>query len=412
MRLTRRSLLASIGAAGIVGVPARASAGATKVVLVVSAGGWDPTFSVDPKPHLVDGGPYPDLVAWDDADREVLVDYGPIRVTTNAARRPQAKAFFDAWAAHTTVVNGLWTGSLGHWQAMDQILTGTGAAEAPDMGVILGSQLGEGLPLAQMDLTGLSRFGPLAAQCARSGVRGQLAGLLDPAVRFDGPEGARPDWALTDADREAIARFRAARPARPSWSAARAERDDALARAAELRAHADDIVAALPAGRRSQFADQIPFAVELLASDTCASVAIGTGFSWDCHGDGARQHGAWNGTFGGLSLLCEQLSAAGLFERTLVVALSELGRAPLRNSSGGTDHWPYTSAIVIRGSASGPRLLGGTDERSVGLAVDPDTGAVDAGGEVLYYAPFAAGVIAAAGGDPAPWLPGITPLGV
>jgi uncharacterized protein (DUF1501 family) len=409
---TRRSLLASLAAGGVLGLPARAAQPATKLVLVVSAGGWDPTFSVDPKPDRTAGGPYPDLDLSDPLDRELILAYGPIQVTTNAARRPLARSFFDTWAANTTVINGLWSGSLGHWQAMDQILTGTGVPDAPDIGVIVGSQLGRELPLAQVDLAGVSRFGPLASQTARSGVRGQLAGLLDPAVRFDTPDGPRPDFALTEADRDALAAFHAARtpPARPLWEAARAERADALARAAQLRERAETILAALPAGRRAAFVDQIPFAVELLASDTCAAVAVGTEFAWDTHGDASRQHGAWNGTFGGLAALCEQLSAAGLFERTLIVAVSELGRTPTRNVLGGTDHWPYTSALVIGGAVRGPKLLGATDADSVGLGVTLETGAVQADGELLSYAQLAAGVIEAAGADPEPWLPAVTPL--
>ncbi|MEZ4238413.1 MAG: hypothetical protein R3F59_20135, partial [Myxococcota bacterium] len=89
MGLSRRSLLAGLGAlpvAGAVGF-ASASAAPVRLVLVVAQGGWDPTFTVDPKPDWRVGGPYPDLDPGDPDDRETIVRYGEIDVSSNPARR-------------------------------------------------------------------------------------------------------------------------------------------------------------------------------------------------------------------------------------------------------------------------------------------------------------------------------------
>jgi uncharacterized protein (DUF1501 family) len=405
--LSRRSLLGVLASAAALGGTARGDVPAKRLVLVVSSGGWDPSFSVDPKPHVTDGGPYPDLDPTDPDDVEELVDYGTIRVSCNEARRPEIRRFFDAWADRTVVVNGLWTGSLSHWTAMDRVLTGSDGPGAPDVAAIAGSAHAADAPLGTIDLAGLSRFGDLAPSCARAGVRGQLHALLDPSVRIASPTGPRPSWHPTDADRAAISAFLDARGGRPSGSAAWAERDEARRRADALRAAAD-AVEQLPFGRRVDFADQVPYAVDLLASDVCRAVVVGTGFSWDTHGDASRQQGAWNGTFGGLSALASGLADAGLLDETLVVAVSELGRSPSRNEDGGTGHWPYTSALVLGGGVVGARQLGGTDDASVGLGVDLATGGP--GRDPLSTGAFAAGILAALGLDPEDHLPGTIPL--
>jgi hypothetical protein len=69
-----------------------------------------------------------------------------------------------------------------------------------------------------------------------------------------------------------------------------------------------------------------------------------------------------------LDLLADAPGETGgsLLDETLVLSLSEMGRAPVINGSGGKDHWPYTSALLVGGGLSGGRVLGGTDESQVG----------------------------------------------
>lgn len=409
MGWSRRSVLASLAGLGVVGLSARGAAPARRLVVVVSSGGWDPSFTVDPKPHVTAGGPYPDLDPDDPLDLESLGSWGEITVSLNAARRPAVTRFFDTWADRALVVNGLWTGSLSHWTAMDRLLTGTDAAGAPDFAVIAGAEAGGSAALAALDLSGLSRLGPYAPRCARVGVRAQLDALLDPSIRLDAPDGRRPEWQPTGADRAAIRAFLEARGGRraPEWE----DRLQAMDAADRVRALAPDLVGQLPYGRRSGFADQVPYAVQLLATDTCNAVVMGTGLQWDTHADAGRQHESWNGTFAGLGELASALDLAGLLSDTVVVALSELGRTPERNAQGGTGHWPYTSAIVFGGAIDGRRVLGGTDDRSIGLGVDRTSGRPRSGAPLLDTGTFAAGLLTSLGVDPQRWLPGIEPLG-
>jgi hypothetical protein len=128
---------------------------------------------------------------------------------------------------------------------------------------------------------------------------------------------------------------------------------------------------------------------------------LSTGQHWDTHADHTRQHDSWNHTFLGLGDLATGLAEQGMLDRTLVFVVSELGRTPLRNVHGGTDHFPYTSALVFGANVAGGARVGGTDEGLVGLPVE---------GDLLRYDRLAAGVLAAVGLDPAEVLPGVVPV--
>lgn len=414
MRLSRRSMLTGIGACGLVGLRARAETPPQHLVLVVAQGGWDPTFTIDPKPQFVNGGPYVDLGV---DEVEVVGSYGDVQVSLNPTRRPSVGRFFERFGDRTAVVNGLWVGSLSHWQGMLQVLTGTVQESSPDVASIAGGVLGTRLPLGTVDLAGVARFGPFSPVCARSGVRGQLTGLLAPSSRFDTPAGPRPAWSPTDADQDAIRgfleeRMDAALPFRstePGWLGTVADRRTALDRAAQLRALGPELVAGLEVGRRTLLRTQIPFAVDLLANGTCQAVVLGTGFPWDTHADAGRQHGFWDATFAGLYQLGDELEAAGLLDRTLVAVVSELGRTPTRNDEDGTDHWTYTSAVVYGSSVIGGTRIGGTDAGLIGMGTNPATGRPDPAFGPVSYGSFAAGLLEGIGVDPKPWI-GAQPL--
>lgn len=401
---SRRAVLGSLGAAGLLGLRAQAETPPVKLVVVVAAGGWDPTFTIDPRPAFTDGGPYPDLDRRDPYDVEEIADYGEIRLSDNRRRRPNVGLFFDRFADRTAVVNGVWTGSLSHWQAMVQLLTGTPSEQTPDVAAIAGATLGLGGDvIASLDLGGVARFGDLAPWCARAGVGGQLGKLL---ATGDG-------WSPSDPDRDAIRQYldaRAASDADPLRGVAALERGVALDRLAAVRARAATLTEALPVTVRNTFGDSVPFIAAALREGLCHAVVANTEVPWDTHADSGRQHRNWDTTFQGLGDLCVLLSEDGLLDRTLIVVLSELGRSPRRNRDDGTDHWTYTSAVLVGAGVAGRRRIAGTGPDLLGVGVDLDTGLPNASTAPIGYASFAAGVLDALGVDPGPWLPGVRPL--
>lgn len=404
--MRRRDLLAGMLASSagcrVLPLEARAATGAPHLIVVHADGGWDPTFALDPKPGLALGGPWPDMDPEDPDDVEQIESWGEIRALCNDVRRPYVRRFFDHWAHRTTVIPGLWVGTLSHWEGKDRVLAGTGIDGSPDVTAIVGGTLGAG-PIGAVDLSGVGRPGPFASAVARAGVRGQLRALLDPTSRFPRADGGgRPQPGLEDADWDAIESWRRARSAGARDPAA--ERADALWRDRGL------LLDALPLGRRNGLADDLELAATLIEAGTCHAVLVSTSSNFDTHADASQQHGSWNELLGGLGILARRLDDRGLLDRTLVLVVSELGRSPERNEDGGTHHWPYTAALLFGADVAGHRSLGGTDDRLVGVACDQGTGRPSASGEPLRYDALIGGVLEAVGIDPAVWLPGVRPL--
>jgi hypothetical protein len=407
---TRRALLGGALAGGVLalgGLGARAQAPAKRLLVIVANGGWDPTFVFDPKsdPRV---GPNVDPDPDDPDDRESVTRFGPFSIATNPVRRPSVTSFFAHHAQRVTVINGLWGGTLSHNDGMLRLLTGGLDESAPDLVAIAGARLGAGYAVPALDVAGVGRPGPYAATTGRIGVRGQLTGLIAPELRYPMPDGSpRPDPALDPEDWDGIAAFRAARLARAPGGAVPG-RDEALERADALAAHAAELRLALPAGRRRTLEDDLRVATSLFEEGVCHSALVSSGESWDTHAEAWRQHESFDRVFRALDRLIPELERRGLLDSVQVAVVSEMGRTPLRNLEDGTDHWPYTSALLFGGDTAGGRLLGGTDDDVFGLPCDPSTGRVTSSGEPLRFSSFVAGLLAGVGVDDA--LPGVEPL--
>ena len=103
------------------------------------------------------------------------------------------------------------------------------------------------------------------------------------------------------------------------------------------------------------------------------------------------------------------MTEAGLFAKTTVAVISEMGRTPKLNQSNGKDHWPVTSAMLIGPKVRGGRVYGGTDENQLAMTVDMATGQPGAGANITS-ANFVAGTLQMLGVDPALHLPNTVPL--
>ena len=99
-----------------------------------------------------------------------------------------------------------------------------------------------------------------------------------------------------------------------------------------------------------------------------------------------------------------------MIDDTVVLVVSEMGRTPKLNATGGKDHWPVTSAMLIGGGLPGGRVLGGTDDALYGRRVSLQTGALDDGGVQIQYGNFAAGLLEAVGVDATTYLPDAEPF--
>ena len=400
---TRRSLLQGAGALGLLGAAlghrsARA-AGPRRLVIWWSGGGWDTSYVFDPhfETSVLDRDP--------DSDRAT---YGDLTVA-EAGDRPQVKAFFDAWAERAVVVNGLAVGSISHDACARLTLTGR-RAEAPDLGAMLASGASLGRPLPYVALSG-PRF------------PGELGGTLTHvgALALGTLRGEQPEGAAYSADRESLIREYLRQEIQrvdPDAQRPRLQRhQDALTRLDTLDLYADRL--SLPENPTDD--ERVGLGLTLLQLDLCGALMIEAPLPersrWDSHqGNDLNQTDCYERGFGALHELVQALEdtpdAQGgtLLDSTLVLAMSEMGRTPLMNQTGGKDHWPTTSLLMIGGGVSGGRTLGATTETLGPATIDLSSGEPSASGERLSPPALLAGVLSAFDVDPEPYLPGVTPF--
>ncbi|MEO0321316.1 MAG: DUF1501 domain-containing protein [Myxococcota bacterium] len=387
---------------------ARADVGGTeraprRLVLVYARGGWDTTYSIDPKPDVatIDGAP------------GVVRRFADLEVHT-APSRPSVGRFFERWGEQTAVVHGIEVRSFVHRDCEKRVLTGTPRDDAPDVGALTASCLGADRPIPYLVLGSTARAGDLESLTGRVGLTNQLLALADPAQAYPDFMGA-PNVVPTSAEEALLAGFRAEREA--SFGAAAARRT-ATRRAEELRAargRADQLrqfIGEAGFGERALVADpaaQLEVGIEALRRDFSQAVMVEIG-SFDTHENNALQNNLHELLFASLDGLMGGLEDAGLSDETMVVVVSEMGRTPLLNPSGGKDHWPVASAMIVGAGVRGGRTFGRTTSDFKSVRLDLETGEESAAGARIQTANFAAGVLEAAGVNAATAFPGAVPL--
>ena len=90
--------------------------------------------------------------------------------------------------------------------------------------------------------------------------------------------------------------------------------------------------------------------------------------------------------------------------------MSEMGRTPKYNDTGGRDHWPYTSAMLIGNAIEGGRALGAYTENFSGVGFDPATGVLMPDAIGVSSADFGATLLAMADIEPGSVLPHARPF--
>ncbi len=417
--ISRRGLLlggaATLGAGMLAGRrPARANgAGAPKrLILVMASGGWDTTATLDPKPGLATIDPLPGTIQ----------QFEGLPVYTDGTR-PMVTAFFEAHASLCTVVNGIQVQSLNHPDCAKRMLTGTPSDTNGDVGAIAAHALGRELPAPYLVLGQTSFSGPYASISARAGTANQLGTLLDPAAAFPlgDPPSFEPRLPL-DAEEQALIR---------DHVRVRAEREQAQrGQVGNNQARLRDFVESLDRGdalaATADFGDfgytgdlafQAQLALDALEQGLSHTAQLEMG-NWDTHDNNLQQIAQAEAFYAGLTALVDQLIArpglrtgTSMLDDTVVAVVSEMGRTPKLNATGGKDHWPVTSAMIIGGGLPGGRVLGGTDDALYGRTVNLDDGSlIDGDGVQIQYGNFAAGLLEAVGVDPAEYLPAEEPF--
>ena len=421
MKINRRTFLTGAAAGtALASLPliARGGGSTKKLVLVFASGGWDVSYGFDPKlgSSNIDG---PETETDPGAAAEEVATWGTdLKFMVNDVKRPSVRLFFDNWWQQAAVVNGLWVGSIAHPACAVRMLTGTRTETSADLAAISGFALGrDDKTVPYMDIGGRAFMGDLAAYCGRAGFRNQLKALLQPDLSLPSPQGSGIEYPLMQIqpnEADLINSFLAARAEQklaeridPADAAQVANYFEATARGQALAEDGADFAESLEFGTSLSLSAQADAAVGLLSSGLCQTVSLDSRQVWDTHDDNSDQHNAYEGLFAGLDTLMGSLEAQGLLSETAVVVMSEMTRTPKRNSDGGKDHWPQTSALVLGSGVAGGRTIGASDELLNAVPVDLSTGDETATGQTARYDHFAAGVLQLLDVDSEEWFPGL-----
>ncbi len=412
---SRREILLGTSAAGLAcALPFGAARAATRVssadlrfLFVFASGGWDITQV------FYNSAENPDI--YTPEGNTLNTNHGPLSFVSHADR-PSVDAFFDAYAAESLLVNGIWVPSIAHDTCKKYILTGS-TAGTPDWGAIIAADQAESFTLPHIILAGEAFAGQLGSVQTRVGTSDVLDGLITGAINAttDAPtvlHGATVEDLLSvhlGGRAEAVASA-----SRSAEHAALAERfQDGLGQAAELKILSQEGLSFETGGATLS---QAAFALDALEIGLCrcATIRHVPPNSWDSHQDNdAEQTASFEDLFSTLIGIRESLAArpgtAGgtLADQTVIVVYSELARTPNLNNDQGKDHWPVTSAMLVGPGITGGRTVGGMNDLFYGQPIDYASGDnATRGGAEINAGNFGATLLELAGVDPSAWLPG------
>lgn len=380
MALTRRQLLAGLGALGL-GAPLLSriatAAGDRRVVVYWNKGGWDPTYIFDPH--------FESSVIQGDS-QSVPAEAGGIAFA-DAQSRPSVRRVFEDFGERSVVINGLAVGSISHTACSRLMLTGARDLGQPDLPSLVAASLAGQAAVPFLALSG-PRF---------PGDQGQVLLSASPdAVELIAQTREMPNEALVRAYLGDLGQGEGAKELAYA---------DSLERLPRLLEQGDLLTGESDLER----------AISALEADLCRSLIFQASLPMrtllDSHQDNHNnQARALESSFADLHTLLSSLESAGTLDRTLVLVLSEMGRTPVLNASEGKDHWPYTSALLIGGGISGGRVIGATDEGMAAVGMDRATGQTSASLSAPTTADLVGGVLQHLDLDARALLPGCAPI--
>jgi uncharacterized protein (DUF1501 family) len=362
--LTRRDFLRvgalSAGAVGLSLADLRAEGPGRDIncILLVLVGGPSQLDTWDPKPSAPDSvrGPFRPIAT--DVPGVQLSEHFPLMAQRARHYALVRSVHHEEAPIHETGQQLMQTGQLFR-----------GGREYPHYGAVLSRQFG-----ARVE--GVPPFVVLPAPIGNTGVsvaHGQGAGALgrrhQPFVLHTDPARLSYGRALLDAVDSAHRAF----DADPSHDPACADLFAARAKQAfDLAAENDGLRARYG---RNTFGQSCLLARRLVEHGVRLATVnmfdtVFNQITWDCHADGGALPATLDDYRDTLcpmfdqayTALLDDLSARGLLESTLVLAMGEFGRTPQLNPRGGRDHWPGVWSILFAGGGvRGGQVVGSSD---------------------------------------------------
>ena len=331
-------------------------------LLVHAEGGWDPTYLCDPK-----GDPINRLYPRSAIGAAGPFRFAPIRYPGDAYTSPYSnEEFFTKHGSRLLAVNGIDVGTGNHLPGVRASWSGTLSEGYPTFGALAASALTPGNPLGFISSGGYEHTAGLVPLTR---VRN-----IDSVFRVAFPERVDPADPVhnihTRATADRIARAQAERldaqlakttlpGPRAAMSSLHLARDGAEALAALASALPPQTAVDKEPNRLIQQG-----LVALAAFKSGVAVSANLVYGWfDTHNNHDRDHiPQLGGLLTGLSRLFDEIDAAGLAQKVIVVVGSDFGRGPTYYAGDGKDHWNLTSMLFAGPGIAGNRVVGGTDD--------------------------------------------------
>lgn len=368
-----------------------------RFLFITTCGGWDPVCAFAPLLGLNTVHAEP---------QASLAQAGGVPYVSHPDR-PSVDRFFAEHGAGLAVVNGLYVPSVSHSIALRLMCTGNVSAKGGDWPTRIAAAQAPDFLIPHMLIGGPGFAGEMGMFVARASSSSQLADLSSGTILNNS------EVPVVLPQEQASASVSAWLQTQNSESAqARGHLSASYAQAMEQAEALQALDPSFNLSGGDSFSDQLRLGLDVLSAGLSRCVTLShpersSLTRWDTHSDSHRkQSELFEDLFAQLLELQERLATTAgsqggaLAEEVVVVVLSEMGRTPLLNGSGGKDHWPYTSALLFGAGIAGGQVIGAFDEGLVGQRVDPLSGAVDPGGVLMSQETLGATLMHLGGLDP------------
>ena len=336
-----------------------------------ASGGWDTTYLMDPK-------------GINEMNR--LYKEGDILTKGAHTFAPTAKTksggmsneeFYGEFGSELLTFNGLDYSVNNHSPGARYMATGKLDSLAyPTFAALVAAAKGPTCPLSFLTFGNYSATGNIVAMS-----RVPYLPSLQKIANADHIEGNtrapyHDDFALARIE-QALGEQRGQRAAQPLLP--RQERAESMLYAAQVNSKAmQRVTPHIPKDvPKERLAQQAEIALASFKAGVCVSANLSIG-QFDSHANNDVDQMKLIPEFlAGIAYVIRRAEALKIRDKLVVVIQSEMGRTPTYNKGNGKDHWSIGSIMFLGPGIKGNRVIGATDDKQFGVAINPQSLATD-----------------------------------